>query len=146
MSHSGLLLKIPIHLCTLQLPSLTSHHSKKFALNKLNKWTVLPSILREEAQQAHLLNSTSGFSTLPAFHNCFKVHGTQWDKEIVALYVPTPGRYPGGWQYCSARPVPATASIHQKSKTWRCPETWDLPMLNLDLPVDPWAPTKLFPF
>lgn len=37
------------------------------------------------------------------------------------------------------------ASI-RSPKTWQCPETWDLPMLNLDLPVDPWAPTKLFPF
>lgn len=43
MSHLRLLLKFPIFHCTLQLPPVTSHHSKHSALNILNKWTLLPS-------------------------------------------------------------------------------------------------------
>lgn len=35
MFHLRLLLKFPVHHCTLQLPPVTSHHSKNSALNRL---------------------------------------------------------------------------------------------------------------
>lgn len=112
-------------------------------------------IQKEEAKQTHLLNSPSGLSTFPVFHKSFKFYGTQWDKERIAPYVTRPGRHPGACQCHSALALAAGSKINasnssvpqRTSKTASlCPGTWDLPVLNLHLPVDPWAPTKVLPF
>lgn len=151
MSHFWLLLKFPIHLCTLQLSSVTSHHSKNSTLNKLNKWTVLPSApfdgkrpnkpfrllhVTDIPQQLQSLRGTVGQRKgISACHNTRQIpRGTP------VLLCSTTGCC--GQGQCQQQ----QASIRGQPKAWLWPETWDLPMLDLDLPVDPWAPTKLFPF
>lgn len=146
-----MLLKFPSHHFTLHLPPVTSHHSKKSALNTLNNVpTSFCSIQREEAKQTHLLNSPSGLLTFPIFHKSFKFYRTQWDEERVAPYVTRPGGYPVGCQYHSATLTAGSkirasnSGVHQRtSKTASLgPETWDLPMLNLDCLWIPGLPLK----
>lgn len=94
MFHLRLLLKFPIHHCTLQLPHVTSHRSKNSVLSTLNKWTLLPSAPFKGKRQTHLLSSPSGLSTFPVFHKSFRFYGKQWVKERIAWYAKIPRGMP----------------------------------------------------
>lgn len=117
MSHFGLLLKLLIHLCSLLLPSVTSHHSKNPALNKFNKWTLFPSVHLKEGDQTNP-SPEQPFKLLHVSDTPQQLQSL-WDtvgQERIALHVTQSGRYPGGCQDCSEVPLAASKISASNSK------------------------------